>query len=412
MKVLLINNFHYLRGGSERAYFDTGKILEEHGHEVAYFSTRNRKNIPTKWENYFIEDDDLGTKHSIGSSIRIALKIIYNFEAKKQIKKLLDDFQPDIVHLHNIYHHLSPSIIGEIKKQKIPLVMTLHDYKLISPSYNLFLNGEIWEKSLNGNYFQCVRDKCVQGSSLKSLVCSLEAYLHKKLGFYDKIDKFTSPSEFLKNKFKSSGFNGPISFLPNPLPEMSGFDSDGNVTHSNDYILYYGRLSEEKGVDDLIEAYSKLSTEKLLIIVGAGPDKEKLQNLAITLGKEDKIHFTGYKEGGELWNLVKNASLVVMPSKWMENAPYCVMEAMLLTRIVLCANIGGFTELIKNGVNGYLYEHKNKIDLQAKMQDIIDNHDELASIGQEARNYVLTKNGREKYYKELLNIYEFMRINY
>jgi len=151
MKILIVNSFNFLKGGSDRAALDMLKILEDHGHEVAYFSTIHPDNYPSKWSKYFVKYYDLNSSHGWMSKIKIVLRIWYNFEARKKIRALIRDFKPDIAHLHNIYHHLSPSVISELKKHKIPVVKTLHDYKLISPNYYLFLDGKIWEKTKKKN---------------------------------------------------------------------------------------------------------------------------------------------------------------------------------------------------------------------------------------------------------------------
>ena len=148
MKILLINKYHYLKGGAERAYFDMARILTERGHEVAFFSMKHPENRATPWEKYFVENIEYhDTELSIGRRLALAGKILFNFEAKRKLSELLDEFQPDIAHAHNIYHQLTPSIFWPLAKRRIPIVMTLHDYKIVSPNYNLFVRGRIWEHS-------------------------------------------------------------------------------------------------------------------------------------------------------------------------------------------------------------------------------------------------------------------------
>ncbi len=405
MKVLLVNKFHYNRGGGAVAYLDMAEILKEKGHEIAFFSTRQEKNFPTKWSKYFVPYYDLAGRHGFLTKLKIVSKIFYNFEAKKRIRQLIKDFQPDIAHLHNIYHHLSPSIISELKKNKIPTVMTLHDYKLISPNYNLFSKGEIWEGSKRKKYYRCVLDKCVKNSYWKSLVSALEAYWHNFLGIYKKVDVFIAPSRFLKNKFKEYGFSGKIVHLPNPLLME---EPNTEPVSGNDYILYSGRLSREKGLEILFRAYADLDTDLKLILVGDGPEKEKLQKLAKKLNIKNKVEFAGHRSRKEVFSYIKGAKLAVFPSVCYENLPYSILEAMHLKKIVICANIGGIKDMVGNGENGFLYDHKDYKDLKQKMEKVLYklSPERKKNIEEEAEKTVKNKNGKEKFYQNLMEIYK------
>ncbi len=404
MRILLVNNFHYLRGGAERCYFDTGKILEENGHEVAYFSTKDAKNFPGKWSRYFIDGMDLNKTYGLLTNMKAAFRILYNFQAKKQLEKLIAEFKPDLAHLHNIHHHLSPSIIHTLKKGNIPAVMTLHDYKLVSPNYNLYAHGKNYERALGRDYYKCIFDKCIKNSYSASLVCTAEAYLHSWLGIYRQIDAFISPSLYLKEKFRQADFPKTVNYLPNPYCGQS-LEIERKAQSSEKYILYFGRLSEEKGVKDLIEAYLKLSTGVKLYITGTGPLEKDLTDLTKTTGPDEKIVFTGYKNGKNLINIIKNAMFVVMPSRWQENAPYSLVEAMALTKCVLCAKMGGFTDIIENGINGFYYEPNNVDDLKDKLEKII-NSPNLQEIGENAKKTITELNSSEKYYHGLINLYK------
>ncbi|MDD5527471.1 MAG: glycosyltransferase family 4 protein, partial [Patescibacteria group bacterium] len=393
--------YHYLRGGSERAYFDTARILAEQGNEVAFFSTKNPKNLPTVWSKYFVDAPDFADP-SIGwlEKIKITFRLFYNFQAKRNLKKLIKEFQPDVAHLHNIYHHLSPSIIDTLKENKVPTVMTLHDYKLISPNYNLFARGKIWEASKPNKYWRCFSNRCVGDSYPKSLIAALESYFHQWLGVYEKINAFISPSNFLIKKFREFGFQEKISYLPNPffLPKMAD-----ESAISEKYILYYGRLSEEKGVEDLLAAYEKINSDVVLKFVGDGPEREKLGKKSKASGK--KIIFTGRLAGEELWRQVAKAELIVIPSRWFENAAYSAIEPMALGKIVLAASIGGLTELIQDGVTGFLFPSGNIDVLQQKIEYILAHPELKMAVGPRAAEKIAQKNNPKIYYNSLLNIY-------
>jgi glycosyltransferase involved in cell wall biosynthesis len=406
MKILLINNYHYSRDGVTRAYFDQAKILAEHGHEVAFFSSHSEKESPTEWSRYFVSATDFeGNEINIFTKIRLIAKGFYNFEAKNKLARLLRDFKPDVAHLHNIYHHLSPSIIGVLKKNNIPIVMTLHDYALISPNYNLFANGKIWESAKGKKYWRCFIDRCIKNSYWRSFLATIEAYFYQWLGSYHKIDFFISPSKFLISKFKEFCFKKEIIYLPNPflLPTISLQSRGGDCNGA--YFLYHGRLSAEKGITDLLRAYGKLKTETKLKIAGAGLQEAELKKI-IAEEKINNVEFLGYKTGDELWQLIGNAQAIVAPSLWYENAPYSVIEAMGLGKIVLASNLGGLTELIEDGVNGFLFKPGIISDLSAKLEYILSHPELTKSIGEKAAATIKEKNDLEKYYQTLLKIYQ------
>jgi glycosyltransferase involved in cell wall biosynthesis len=389
-KVLFVNKFHYLKGGAERSYFDTANILIESGHDVAYFSMKHPENIEY--------NDD---KISFSKKLRAIFNIWYNFSANRRLKKLIKEFRPDVAHLHNIYHQISPSIINVLKKKKIPIVYTLHDYKLISPNYSLMLNGNIWEKTKKKKYYKCFFDKCVKDSYLKSLVSIIEAYLHDFLGLYRKVDEYISPSNFLIEKFEDFGFENEINYLPNPL----SFESK-NIESEKDYFLYYGRLSKEKGIFDLLSAFSKSKLVNKLYIVGDGPEREKIEDIIKEKNLGQRVFLLGYKKGNELEKIINESLAVIVPSRWYENAPYTIIEAMNVAKIVVASRVGGLSEMIQEGETGFLYNFADTDDLSSKLL-LVSNLDieTKKSIGVAARRHVSRVNSRENYYKKLIAIY-------
>ena len=192
MKILQINKFNYLRGGAERCFLELSKILAEHGNEVITFSMQHEKNLHNQYEKYFTNEVNLNT-----FSLKNIFKIFYNREAAKKLEALIKKEKPDIAHLHNIYHQISTSIIKVLKKYQIPTVMTLHDYKIICPNYQLFSKNEICYKCQGGKYYNCLVRKCSKNSYAKSFLAMLEAYFNKKN--YDQIDLFIAPSQFMKD---------------------------------------------------------------------------------------------------------------------------------------------------------------------------------------------------------------------
>jgi len=403
MRVLLINKYHYLRGGAERSYFDTAELLASHGHEVAFFSMKHPENLPTEWSKYFIDQIDYQNETNLFKKITAVINIFYNFRARKNLEELINEFKPDVAHLHNIYHQLSPSIISVLKKHNIPVIMTLHDYKLICPNYNLYASGQIWEKSKPDKFYQAFLSKAVKNSYLKSFICAVEAYSHKLWGIYGQIDLFISPSNFLIKKFEEFGFKNKIIYLPHALLIKNIKISDGA---KGKYILYYGRLSQEKGIGDLIKAFSLLGTGIKLYILGDGPMKKDLGLLVEWLGLLQRVKFISHKTGDELWQIVNGAEFIVMPSRWYENAPYGVLEAMALGKTVICPHLGGLAEIIQNGFNGFLYKNGSIDDLADIMKRLTAKPEIKNQIAINASQSVKAKNNQENFYNKLISIYE------
>ncbi len=386
MKILQINKFHYLKGGSERYYFGLSEELEKQGHEVIFFSMLDLKNKESKYQKYFIKNVDL---HKF-SFINI-IKFFYNYEAVRNLKKLLKQEKPDIAHLHNIAHQFSPIIINVLKKHKIPVVQTLHDYKLICPNSKLYSQNKICEKCNGGKYYQCFLNKCMHNSRSKSFLGMLEAYLHQSiLKTYQKIDLFLSPSQFMKDTCERFGVNEQkVKTIYNFIPENFINFNNSNINEKNQdpYLLYFGRISEEKGIDVLLDALLLTNSKINLKIAGEGPDLEKLKTKIKNNNLSKRVEILGYKSGEELKNLILNSKAVVMPSLWHENMPFSLIETLALKRPVIISRVGGMPELIKEGFNGLSFKPGNipelaqKIDLLPKMNfDLSKQNDLLLDV--------------------------------
>ena len=409
MKILQINKFHYLKGGAERYYLELSKFLEEKGHQVVHFSMADEKNIPSPYAAYFSAPVDFNrTDLSLFTKIKYAFNIIYNFSAKKKLEALLEKEQPDVAHLHNIYHQLSLSVIDALKKQNVPIIMHLHDYKLICPNYKMFCDKKICDRCVGGAYYQCALRKCVKNSYLKSLVAALEAYLHNRiLKTYEKIDLFIAPSQYMKDVCVSAGIPEKkikviYNFLPpqfmNGVKEVSATDSD--------YILYWGRLVEEKGIDVLIDAMQAVDENVKLKIVGAGPERANYEARIMNHGLGDKVRLLGPKYGEDLKKIINSAKAIVVSSLWAENMPFTLLEAMAMGKVVLGARIGGLPEIIDNSRTGYLYDIKNKADLSTKINMIMRKSDhDLKIMGEKAKEKIFGLR-IEKHYEKLEKLYE------
>ncbi|MFA7314442.1 MAG: glycosyltransferase [Candidatus Magasanikbacteria bacterium] len=394
MKILLVNKYWYIKGGAERVVFATKKVLEDAGHEVEIFGMKHPKNI---FENkYFIDNIDYGNTKGLRKII-VGIKSIYNWDAKNKFADLIDKFKPDIVHFHNIYHQLSFSLLDVVKEKKIPAVMTLHDYKMISPNYNLFNNGKIFEQSCGSNYYKCILNNCM-GNFGQSVLATCEAYLRKWKKWNHNVKMYISSSNFLKEKFLSVGFVEKIEVVSNPLVDFS----TENILVGGKNVLYMGRLSEEKGVELVLKVAKQLLDIKFQI-VGDGPLKKYLQTV---IEKENikNVEILGYQSSDILHNTLEKARILIMPSQWYENCPLSVLEAHAAGKVILASNLGGLVEMVPKDM---LVDHKNIEQWVSMVQNWYKKSDEeLKKIGIELRARVFNENDLSTYYKRIIKLYE------
>jgi len=367
MKILQVNQYYYPRGGADKYFLDLSRTLIDLGHEVAVFSMKHPKNEDSRWSKYFISRVSFN-KQSLKDMIKTPGRVLYSLEAKRKFKKLLEDFKPDIIHCHNIYNHISPSILDVAYAKKIPVIMHLHDYKLVCPNHMLFVKGRYCEECRPNKYYNCVKNKCIKNSLAGSVLACLEMYLHHNiLKIYEKkVKLFIAPSEFMKNtviNFGQAENQVKVVYNPHNLMKQNPDFNDKDKTIPNNYILYFGRLSEEKGLINLIEASSQ--TKQTVLIAGSGPEEENLKKLTEKL--KAPVKFIGFKSSSELINIIKSSQGVVIPSIWAENMPLSLMESLSLSKIVIASRIGGLPEIIKDKENGLLFEPGNSEDLAAKI---------------------------------------------
>ncbi len=395
MRVLIINKFHYKKGGAERAYFDTARILAENGNEVAFFSMEHPNNEGSTCESFFASPVDyLDDQQSFFSKAKAGLRIIWNFEASQKLEALIQEFKPDVAHLHNTYHQLSPSILWTLKKHRVPIVMTLHDYKAVSPNYSLFAQGKIW---FSTSGWRCLVDRVVKDSLVKSAVCAVETWLHRLIRSYAKVDRFIAPSRFLIKTYKELGFPYLIQHVPQPLDP---FPLPPTEFGTGEYFLFVGRLSPEKGVETLLQAFAQLPNEKL-VIVGTGPEEVALKEYQETQGLSNVV-FLGFQTGETLDDIFRGAKAFILPSVWYENMPYVMLEAFSFGKPVIGSNLGGIPERVQDGSNGFLFETGNAESLRSAIKRF--NQFDQAGLGQNAWKSIQDLT-RDKYLAALETIY-------
>lgn len=397
MKILLINKFLFPFGGTETSAFQTAELLREQGHEVVFFSMDHPKNRESRQSSLFVSRIDFEKMRGWRQKIRGVKRILFGKEPRAKLEEFLRIEKPDIAHLHNIYHHLSPAIISTLKKHGIPVVMTLHDYKVVCPAYKLFIHGKTCARCRRRRFAWCFLKKCVKDSHIKSLVCALEARLHRK--YYNQVDCFISPSRFLQNKIGEMGFTRKCVHLPN-FADMPPFEQPD--LPANPIILFFGRLVEEKGIPVLIEAMQGISADCL--IVGDGPMNEALEALALRIPAA-RIRFLGHQPFSALESIIRRSTMVVLPSIWFENNPFSILESFVRGIPVVASRIGGIPELIRDGETGLMFTPGDSGDLSKKIRFLLDRPEKIRLMGRNARRWVEEQNGRENHYSRLIEIY-------
>lgn len=362
----MINKFLHPNGGSETYIFKIGEWLIQNGHEVQYFGMEHEGRCVGNRVNAYTSDMDFHGGNIL-SKVTYPIKTIYSLEARKKIRMVLEDFKPDVCHINNFNYQLTPSIIVEIikwrteEKKECKIVYTAHDYQLICPNHmcNNPNSHENCEKCIGGHFWNCTSRKCIHGSSIKSFIGTLEASLWNGTGIYKNIDKIVCCSHFLKSKMDTNPvFKDKTITLHNFLDGIEKKD-----VIKKDYVIYFGRFSEEKGIRTLIQAAKELS-DISFVFAGTGPLEKEL--IGIT-----NIKNVGFKTGVELENLIREAKLSVYPSEWYENCPFSVMESVMYNTPVLGANIGGIPELIDEGITGELFESCNRNELKSKIREML-----------------------------------------
>jgi glycosyltransferase involved in cell wall biosynthesis len=402
IKILLVNKFFFPKGGSETVFFQEREFLISHGYKVVDFSTQHPENLLSEYSGYFVPNVDYhGSSKAVNLSFlekfRIATNFIHNSEAIVKLEALIEKEKPQIAHLHNIYHQITPAIITVLKNAGIKVLLTLHDYKLICPAYSMINDDAICNKC-EGKYFgYATINRCQEGSYFKSLLLSIEGYWHKWVRSYEGVDLFLSPSKFLFDLMTKNRIGAQkIRVLRNGI-DVKAYNFSGQ---DDGYAIYFGRISKEKGVETLLEAHKLLPLKFSLKIVGTGPIIEELKE------KYPEVEFTGYKKGEELKESINRASFVVVPSEWFENCSMSALESMAFGKPVIGSRIGGIVEQIEDGKTGFLFEMGNSDKLARKMTLLAEDKKLRKEMGKAARRKLEREYSLEAHCSKLMEIYE------
>jgi glycosyltransferase involved in cell wall biosynthesis len=404
LKVLLINNCHYRRGGADVVYLNTGELLESRGHTVAYFSTRSPYNYPTKYSDYFVRDIDALKLNFVEQLVYMPRKL-YSWESRRNLKKIIRDFQPDLAHIHLYKGGLTASILPVLRRKKVPSVITLHDYSLLCPR-NIMIdgNGKICERCLSGTRLNCVYHRCNRKNIYYSIINYIEFVLNNNI-FNPRLyfNRIICVSKFNYLKHSSHPlFKDRFKHLYNFYPQLS---QSKPVTVKGSYFLFYGRLAPEKGVQTLINTWKRMEEGIRLKIIGEGSMSDMIKT-EIKNNNLTNIEFLGFRKGEELFSYIRNASFILVPSEWYENNPLTIVEAYSAGKPVIGSNIGGIPELIIEGKTGFLFGMGDSEEFEMKIREAMQlSVDKYLEMSESAYRFACTKFSERIHYSELMDIY-------
>lgn len=405
MKVLLIDVYNFNKGGAETVCFNTGQLLEEHGHQVVYFTLKWKENNPSPYSKYFPESKE--TRKGPLKQVKNLVNYFYHFEAAKKLEQLILDEQPDIAHIHLMWGQITPSIFPVLKKHHVPILFTVHDYRIVCPAYTFRDGrGQICEDCKGSHFYKCFTHDCCKGSGLMSAVMAAEQYFRN--AFFNPakyIDGFIYVSDFardIQEKYMPTVKNTPNITLYNFSTSIA---ESPKAMPKEKYFLFFGRLSYEKGVRTLLEAFKSLPGCQLKV-AGTGPEEKALKEFVRTFGMKN-VEFLGYRRGRELHDLVAGAYFVIVPSEWYENNPMSIIEAYSVGTPVIGAKIGGIPEIVEEGNTGYRFISGDSRSLGSKINAVSRLSEvDYIKLSSATLKFAREKLSAEKYYQRLIAFYE------
>ena len=407
MRILYCNKYNFPFSGTEVYMFEVMDLMKAQGHEVALFSMADPRGRATPYDQYFLPNIDFKAPDlGLFARAKLAAHAIYSTEARRRLRQVIAAFRPDVAHVRNIYHHLSPSILWELKAQSVPVLYHLNDFKLLCPTYNMVANGQACERCRGGHFRHVLTEGCYAGPTGSSLLLMAEAYFHRWLGTYRKcIDQFLTPSHFAKKKLVQNGFDPQkITVLPHfqklPAQALPG-------AGSNAPILYFGRLSPEKGVADLLRAMKYLPQVQLQI-AGDGPQRSEPESLARELCLSN-VRFSGHVGSKVLDYMIASSRFTVLPSRAYETFGKTILESYAWARPVVASDLGSRRELIDQGETGLLYPAGNVEQLGKALSFLVERPELAAQMGVAGRRFVEAQHTPEAHYRALTRLYAQMR---
>jgi glycosyltransferase involved in cell wall biosynthesis len=398
--LLSINNYFYPRGGAEVLFLEQNRLFESAGWQVVPFAMRHPQNLPTTWAEYFPDEIEFGRSYGLATKLLQAQRVIFSLQARRRLRDLLERVQPRVAHAHNIYHHLSPSILPPLRKAGIPVVMTVHDLKLACPAYTMMAANKPCERCRGGRIHNVAVHRCIKGSLALSSLIMVETFVHRLLRLYDaNVSRFVVPSRFVLDKLVQWGWaRDRFVHIPN-FVNVEQFQADRPIGKR---FVYCGRLQNLKGVETLVRAAALARLP--VTIVGGGPEEARLRTLSADLRAD--VEFLGHLPKVALIGVVQSSRAIVVPSEVNENAPLAVLEGYAAGRPVIGARIGGVPELVREDETGLLFPSGEVTALAAALDRFATLPDaRLKEMGAAGRHWVEQDFTATRYRNRLLQLY-------
>lgn len=394
-------------GGTETFHYNLAEALTAAGHEVVFFSMYDERNIPCDQDKYFVSNVNYNDPNlSVFKKVKMGIKLIYSFESKYNIEKLIQDEKPDIAHIGLLHRQITFSVVDVLKKYNIPVVMHLHELTAVCPCYTMLRqDGTICSDCATKGYWNCVKNKCMKRSLSKSLLAYAEAQFLKHRHYYDKIDLYIAECDFYKNLVEKAHFtNSPIVKMNNFLPINQEYKA--YYEHDN-YILYFGRYAREKGVLTILKAYAEMNCAEKLVLVGKGSEEEKIKEYVTEHNLQDRVQVNGAIFGTEMERIIERAKVVLVPSEWYENGAFVALQALAYGKIVVASDIAGLAEIIQDGDTGFLAEAGNPDSFVAAINKALSlSETEYKNMSEHIVTYAKNRCDASNYIKSLCEIYE------
>jgi glycosyltransferase involved in cell wall biosynthesis len=412
MKILNINKYYQYTGGGDRFFFDTAKILSLKGHEVIPYCLDYSNNLTTPYARYFpkgVSGIEVG-KQSLSKQLRLFLNGIYSLKAKSQLKHLISETKPDIAHLHIIHYTMSPSVIDVLNNNGIPIVFSLHDYRIVCAGGYLYNQGYPCQKCKKNKYYHATVDRCYRNSRFSSLMGTIGNYLYKLINLYQKVDIFTVPHHNMLEILTEFGIpREKLQILPNPLV----FDHDLPSPSLGKLVLFFGHLSTQKGIFTLLRAAANLP-DIPFVICGRGPALREIKSVIEQKQMTNITIDTHTRWGNGLENIIASSRFIVSPSEWPTPLEYSTLEAMAIGKALVASRIGGNQEIITEGITGMTFEPGNSLELETVIRYLYSHPELCTQMGMKGRYQIQTTFSVDSFYREVMSIYknaQFLRQN-
>jgi glycosyltransferase involved in cell wall biosynthesis len=400
--VLQVNKFFHPRAGADNVFLRTSDLLRAHGHEVVDFAMRHPANLASPYDGYFAPERSYETGARLDIRVRDAGASVYSWKARRALGALLDDHPPQVAHLHNVYHQLTLSVVDELAARRIPIVLTLHDWKVACPAYTLFTEGAPCRRCVRGSVINAVRHRCVKDSALASTLAAGEAALARRRATYAKVQRFIAPSRFAVGIAAEAGIAPDrIVYVPNFLPDSDLADAPSGPRPAA--VLYAGRLDATKGIPQLLAAWEHVQADATLRIAGRGELENEVKAAA---ARDPRIEYLGRIEPAEMGIQFDQARVVVLPSVWEDNGPLVILEAQARGAALIVSDRGGPPEFVSDGESGLVVPAGDAEALAAAMDRLLADPLEAQRLGARARDDVLEEHTAARHYERLMSVYE------